>query len=207
MSVPAAADVRAFLEGYDISTSIISDTWIDNDIAGEILPKWQKKTGMHLSAEQEATEYLSGNGQGVLFLSRKSVNSLESITFVSGIDSSLNTLSIGSVELIGDRGMLKRKSSDLAVGASFSFPKGNKNIKVVYKYGGTCPDDVKYALTKWSAVNVLGQISGRTGGGNLGLKDFAGTWGKRGKYTDPRTAWAQQVRSTMSDYSTGVAQS
>jgi hypothetical protein len=207
MAVPTPAEIRDHLEGFNITASIISDTWIQNDLNNFIIPEWQDKTGMHLTAEQEATEYLSGNGQPLAFLSRKNVTSLVSAELVGGPSDVDAGLSLSSIILIGDRGMLKRRTGDISIGANTTWPKGTKNIKIVYKYGGDCPADVKQALILWSSNNILAHVANRTGGGDLSVKDWNRNYGKRGKYTHIRTQWMQQVMTVLRKYHTGVSQS
>ena len=202
-ALPVAADCRSHLEGYNITTSILSDAWITDVIANTIVPYWENITGMSLSAETEVIEYLSGNGTSILMLNRRPVNSIEDVSFVIGGDSDA-LFDLSSVELIAAEGIIKRKYSSINY-RSRLWPKGEKNIKVTYKYGGSIANDIEMALKKLACIEMLGLIEGRTGGGDLSVQNFGRGYGNRGKYTNIRNDFSRKALFTVRKYSTAVS--
>ena len=162
-AIPDADSMRAHLEGYNITTSILSDTWIEDERDNTIVPFVEEYTGS-LSAEETKTEYYSGNGTDTLMLNRRNINSLVSIEFVRAGDL-LGNISLGSIQLIASEGILKAKTN-ISEGLLFSlFSKGEKNIRIAYKIGGTVKDDIEMAIKKLTCVAMLTNLEGRTGGG------------------------------------------
>ena len=203
MAAPTATDVREFLEGYGISTSILSDTWIENRMFNSIIPHVRNKTGLTFDGEQNVTEYLSGNGESILMLSSPNVTSIVSIDYVLGGDVYSN-ISLAGVELL-EGGVLKAISNVTEGGSSTLFRKGNRNVKIVYKTGyADYPDDIKEAIVMLTCEFVLGFVGARTGGGALTVEGFSRNFGKRGKYQDIRNDLKRQAYSLLYKYMSNV---
>lgn len=204
MSFPTSTDVRELLEGYGIDSSVVSSSWIDNRISKFIVPFIERTIKRSVEGTEQVTEYLSGNGRSVLMLSRKNINSLVSISYVSGGDYD-TTISLNSVVLIADQGMI-RVVSNLSEGEYSSiFFKGIKNIKVVYNIGSsTIEEDLKEAITMLTAEVTLGQLANRTGGGSLNVQGFGRNYGDRGKYTNIRNDLSRWAKDILKSYKTGV---
>lgn len=202
MAVPAATEVRAVLEGYGVISTVLTDTWIDDCIAREIVPIVESITGLKFDGEQTITEYYSGNGTTVLMLNRKPVNSLVSITYVTSV---VQSNLIDAVELIGSEGIIKARTSYSEAVYSTIFKKGSKNIKVTYTYGeNDYPDDVKRAIENFAAARALNTIGTRTGGGSVSVQSHGRNYGKAGKYTDIRQELVHMARFLLRNYITGV---
>lgn len=209
MSRPTAVDVYEFLEGYGITNDVISAYWIEKRIDGLIIPWIEKHTRLSFDSEKEVIEYLSGNGQEILTLSRKPVNELVSINYVSSYDTTLNI--VESVELDSEEGILIKKSSIVEGVMSTVFPKGNKNIKVIYKYGyddfidnNEVLVDIKEAIIYMTAKRVLVQVGARTGGGSISSQAWSRNFGNRGKYNDMLNALDADAYEILKPYMTGV---
>lgn len=206
MSLPNATDVRDFLEGYGITSDILSDSWIDNRINNSIIPFVEKSIGRTVEGTDTVTEYLSGNGTSILMLSRKNITSLTSIEYVTGSDEDLDaTISLDSVRLIEDQGILKSVANVTEGGVGTIFHKGNRNIKVVYTVGNaTIEDDIKDACLMLCAEMCLGFVGARTGGGALSVQGFSRNFGMRGKYQDIRNDLKRLAFAILSRHMSSV---
>lgn len=200
--VPTATECREHLEGYGITTSILSDAWIEDERDNTMLPFVEKFTG-DLSAAETITDYISGNGTDVLMLRHRNVNSLTSIEIVGATDI-IGSISLNSVILISGQGIIKAESR-ISEGLTFPlFPRGNKNIKVVYTIGGTVTNKLKQAMKKLTCLLMLDNIEGRTGGGALTVQNFSRQYGDHGKYTNIRKRLYRAAKVTLNSYKTGV---
>ena len=110
---------------------------------------------------------------------------------------------LSSVELIVVEGVIKRRYSSINY-RSRLWPKGEKNIKVTYKYGGSIANDIEMALKKLTCIEMLTNIEGRTGGGSLTVQNFGRNYGNRGKYSNIRNQLSRQAMFTVRKYSTAV---
>lgn len=202
MSKPTASEIRGYLEGYNITSSILSDTWIENTRDDIVIPYIERFTG-NLESEEIITEYLSGTGGDILYLSHRNINSIESIEFVRA-EEIIGNISVDSVELISGEGILKARTN-FSEGLNYIlFPRGSKNIKVGYKIGGTIPNDIKTAIKLLTCIEILKFIEGRTGGGSLGVQAFNRQYGNKGKYTNIITSMGRNARIILNRYKTAV---
>lgn len=203
MALPTATEARDHLEGYEISSSILSDAWIDDERDNNIVPYVNSYIGTDISTEQETTEYCSGVGTSLLSLSRRNINELVSIMLVRGEDI-IASIALTSVDLISDEGIIKAKTN-LSEGQYFSiFPKGDRNIKITYKHGGSLPNDLKHAVKKLMCVAMLKEISSRTGGGSLSTQGWSRDYGKRGKYSNIMMEFHRDATVILNRYKTSV---
>ena len=203
-SIPTATNCRDYLEGYNITTAIVSDSWIEDERDNDVVPWWEGVTRMSLSAETEVTEYYSGNGDELLILNRRPVNSVSNIEYVLGTEVT-GVIGGGSFEVITTEGILKAKYG-FADGAYLAklWPKGKANIKVTYKYGGSIANDVAHAIKMITCIVMLDLIEGRTGGGAIGVQAFNRNYGKMGKYNNIRMKLSQRAMAILKRYSTGI---
>lgn len=203
MALPTATEIRDNLEGYNITTSIMSDTWIINKMNRIVVPFVQNFIRRSVSAEEEITEYHSGTGRDLLLLNRRNINSIVRIELVSGTDIDA-TINLSSIQLIPEEGTLKVKSGINQYYNYRVFPKGEKNIKVIYKIGGTLPDDIKETIIYLTNIKMLAYIEGRTGGGDINTQGWSRNHGNMGKYTNIRNTLNQDAMAILRRYSTGI---
>ncbi len=206
MTIPAPQDVRDYLDGYGLPSSndVISDAWIINRINNFIIPLIEKATKLKFDdGNTQYTDYLSGTGSAILTLNRRPIKDLISIKLIQS-NSFYWAVSLSSIEVIHDKGMLKAKSlvEDTSL-QSWVFPRGNRNIKVVYTAGfdsSNLPSDLHEMILYMAVDQVLMILASRTGGGNVPNKTF----GNRGRYTEIRNDLARQIHYILSQYADGV---
>lgn len=203
MAAPTGAEIKTFLEGYGITDSILTDSWLESRMAGFVIPFIERVTGMSFDGSENVTEYLSGSGEGILMLSKKNATALVSIAYVQGGDIE-SEIGLGGVELI-EGGIIKAVSNVNEGGTSTIFRRGNRNVKVVYTVGESdYPADVKEAMLYLAAEQALGFIGARTGGGSLNVQGFGRNFGQRGKWQDIRNDLKRQAMALLKKYMTGV---
>lgn len=206
MSVPTIQEIRDNLEGYNITSSIISDAWITIKRDKSVVPFVNKFISSSLLTEEIVTEFYSGNGTQTLILNRRYVKEIVSIQLVNWINS-LIFLSPSSVELISEEGILKVKSSAYSEYRTYSFfPRGENNIKITYKYGynNVIPDDINYAIILLTNVHMLRHLEGSTGGGNLSTQGYSRDYGAKGKYTHYINRLSDEAINTLRYYTSSV---
>jgi hypothetical protein len=204
MALPTSTDIRSFLEGYGIDSSVLSNDWINTRISNFIVPFVERVIKRKVEGTEQVTEYLSGTGKNILILSRKNVTSLVSINYVTGGDYE-TSLNINNIELISSEGVLKSLSNISEGDYSRTFFKGIKNIKVVYNIGSsTIENDIKEAVIMLTAEKCLELIADRTGGGNLNVQGYGRNFGERGKYTNIRNNLKRSSLDLLKKYTTGV---
>lgn len=206
MAIPTASDVRTYLEGYCIDETILSNTWIDNRMNKSVVPFVERIIKRKVEGVEEVTEYLSGNGASILILSRKDVNSLVSIEYVTGSDDTVDSfIGLAGVRLIGDQGIIKSISNITEGGYGTIFARGKRNLKIVYNIGSsTIEEDIKEALLMLCAEKVLGFVGARTGGGSISVQGFSRNFGERGKYQDVRNDLKRDAMALLKNYMTTV---
>lgn len=204
MSNPTALEIRNFLECYGITTTILSDSWIENRRDNLVIPYCERITRQSFYTIKSMVEYYSGNGKNYLILNRKPVNEITEIRYVLG-GYSMPILNLAMIELDTARGMIKAKSNYDEAYFLPIFAKGDMNIKVTYNYGyATIPADVKEAIIYLCSEQALGFVGARTGGGSLTVQGFGRGYGERGKYQDIRNDLSRQAHSLLQKYSTRV---
>ena len=204
IGLPSPTDCRNFLEGYQINSSIISDTWIQDDINNAIVPFVQDQARTNLTEVMTATEYLSGISWDYIMLGRRDPTMvLTSVQLVSGEDVS-GTINLGDLQLIPEQGIIKVKSGLSEYYEYRTFPKGNLNIKVQYTYGGSPSPELMRSVKLLECVNMLTLLEGRTGGGDLTVQQFSKSYGNMGKYTNIRKQLYKQALYIIRKYGTIV---
>lgn len=202
MAAPTATEIRDLLEGYGITETVVSDSWIEARRDNIVIPHVKDITGMTFDSESEVTEWYNGTGQSTLILNRKPVNSITEIIEVGTLTE--GDLS-GSVELIGNEGIVKVKTNYTEGIYGPIFRRGTKNLKITYKYGTTdYPADVKEAIMNLVAAKILVFVGTRTGGGGLGVQAFSRNHGSHGKYTDIRKELVAAGYSLLKKYMSAV---
>jgi len=202
--LPTADDIRSYLEGYGISSSIVSDSWIDETILYEVVPFVESVIKTSLTEETTAVEYYSGNGRDTLILNRRFINSIVKIELVTGVDYD-NAVNLNNIDIIADQGILKAKITIDEFFKNVVFPKGNRNIKVTYKYGGNINNELRLAIKMLSCIPCLDLIEGRTGGGDLQTQCLTKNYGKMGKYTNIRIRLSNRAMAILRRYWTMVS--
>jgi hypothetical protein len=205
--VPTASDIRSILEGYCISSAIISDSVIER-LRDKFVINWiEAKTGLSMSGKKQYTQYYNGNGKNELFLNIKNVISLDSVEYVIGGDV-ISDLSLTQFVLDGPEGIIKAIRTDLVTSsANPVFRKGRKNIKITFTVGfeaDEIPESLTEGILYLTAEKVLSQIEGRGGGGDVSLQGFSKSYGNRGKYTHIRNELARMGIALINDYFNAV---
>jgi len=206
MALPTATDVYEYLEGFGIDNTDISSQWIDKRITNNVVPYIEETIRQSLDSETEYEEYLSGNGNDTLVLSRRPVIAVLSLRLVQTLEIEYS-ISLTAIELIAAAGIIKSiRSFDTALYQRPLFPRGNKNIYVSYTAGyATIPNDLNDAIIMLAAEMALSLKANRTGGGNLSVQNWNRQWGDMGKYTHIRNDLKRQAHSILKRYFTGVA--
>ncbi len=206
-SKPTYSEILAEIEGYNIDTSIVSQSWIENKRDNTVIKFIERKTGLSLSSETEVIDFIDGSGLNYIFLPRRLVNSIVKVEYLDSVGFS-RELSLTAFTLISDEGLLKGIRTEYLLGDNTPlFPKGTKNIKVTSKVGwaaDSLPDDIVEAIKCFTCEKILGFLSGRGGGGSISVQGYSRNHGNRGKYTDIRRDLAQTGMNCLSEYLTGV---
>ena len=206
MPLPTPDDVRTELIGYCITASIIDDIWIQKKMDGIVIPYVEEKARQSVTGVRTATEYYSGTGEPILILNRRNPIALTRIQLVSGndIDASVN---LASVILITEEGIIKVRSNLSEHQIYRIFPKGNHNIEVQYTYGteeADCPADLSEAIIMLTAILLLDQLEGRSGGGQLSGQAYNRNYGNMGKYSNIRKRLSAQASTILNRYGSSV---
>lgn len=204
MPIPTGNDVLTFLEGYCVTPTILTTSWIEKRRDSFVIPYVERITRQSCSGIKSTTEYYSGNGKNILILNRRPIVAVTEIKYVLG-NNNLTILNLNNIEVINNQGILKAKRNYEESYYLPVFAKGDSNLKVTYTYGfADCPDDLKEAIIYLLAEQSLGFIGSRTGGGSVSMQGYSRTFGSRGKYSDERNDLARQAQSIMSKYITRV---
>ena len=181
MPKPTATAIRSIIEGYGVSSDVITNEWLIDCMNEEILPHIEDLTGLTFDGLKTKTEFFNGNGTSTLILNKKNIVSVVNVRDIG----SINSFPPGSVELISEEGILKAKTSVAENRFSPVFRKGEKSIEVTFTYDlNDCPGRVARAIKLLVAARALQQIGARTGGGSLSADSFSRNYGASGKYGD-----------------------
>lgn len=201
--------VREYLSGFcglESTDDGVTDVWISNRISNSIIPYIKSVTGYTFSGLQQFTEYYSGNGTATLTLNHAPIISLDSIELIGPTYSEI-MYTLANFLVIYEQGILKwRIGQDRSfLPISSNFPRGIKNIKVVYTAGyADLPVDMAEAIILMAAEKVLAMVADQTGGGALSVQSWSRTWGDKGMYTNIRQKLAMEAYSIIRRYVTGV---
>lgn len=202
MAKPTAQEIRDILESYGIANTVLTDPWIEGCRDDEIIPHAEDITRMTFEGEATVEEYYNGNGRSVLILNRRPVLEIVSIQMVGAIV--VGNL-VNAMELIPAEGMIKARTNYSEAVYGPVFPKGDKNIKVTYKYGyADFPRDVKRAIALLTAAKALALVGARTGGGSLTVQSHGRNYGPGGKYSDIRQELIRSGYGLLRKYMTYV---
>jgi hypothetical protein len=196
------AQIRALLEGYCINESIVSNQFImdrrDNYVIPTII---NKRLGLSVEAQETRTVYLNGTGEDVLMLPDKNILELVDVTYVN--TQTVYAPSLSNFILIGEEGILKAKYNFNESFVRPIFPKGTRNIKIMYKVGYNdqdIPKDLNELIGYLTVIEILTWIEGRSGGGNVQSEGFNRQYGDIGKYTHIRRQLAQRCNPMIRNY-------
>lgn len=202
MPIITNTDIRNYLEGFGLTTTVISNAWIENRISRFIVPTVERILRTKLGEVVEVLEYHSGNGSEMLLLNRGPIQELISLQFVQYVDYP-EMYNIANIEIVKSQGILRTRSNLAGMsGYSPLFPKGKNNLKVRYTYGfDPVPEDIKEALILLTCDAVLGFLGSKTGGGSgFGVKELSRSFGNRGKWTELRNDMARQAKQILQSY-------
>lgn len=201
-TLPTGINVKAFLTGYGVTDTVIANTWIESRRDNKIVPLLKRIFGYNFVDGESVTEYVSGNGQGTLMLSRKRMTALTSLTYTHAADSGGDFTS--AVTLDANRGILIAKSvTPDGIMAGSVFRKGQYNIKAVYTMPALTDDQAELVLYQM-AKHILIIIANRTGGGDLSTQGYSRNFGRRGKYGHLFTQLDQDSAEIIRKYVSGV---
>lgn len=202
MAAPTATEIRAELEGYGVTTAVLSDAWVERCRDEEVIPHIEDVTGLTFDEVSSITEYYSGTGQSTLMLNRRPVVSVTVIEYTNQI---VEGNLVDSVELIAEEGIIKAISNRQEAVYNWLFRRGTKNIKVTYTYGfADYPTRVSRAIKKLVAAKMLIHVGSMTGGGDLTVQTFGRGYGPNGKYTHKLKELVASGYALLKKYSTGV---
>lgn len=207
ITVSAAATAPGTAVALTITTyAWLSEKWVVDYRDQFVIPWIEGKIRMSLRTTSSITEYVSGTGSEIIVLSRRPINSVTTIKYVSDGENVSNLLQ--SVELLSEEGMIRSKTRySESVVTSRVFARGNKNIKVEYVYGFTDlagADDIGYAIKALCAKRVLNHVGAATGGGSVSVQAYSRQYGQRGKYTDVMNELDKEAYQILKKYWTGV---
>lgn len=207
MALPTPQDCRDELEGYSITPQILSDAWIQKKIDTRVIPFIEAKIDSPITTStKEVVQLYSGNGESTLILDNKLAYNIKEIKII-GLDQIYGAIPVNNVSIVAGTGILKI-TSNISEGYGYAyFPSGNKNIQITYDSGfeSDIPDDLNECIIYLTCVEMLKQIAGRTGGGNLSVQGFSRQYGAGGKYSDPRKEYKSDGYEIIRKYaSSGV---
>lgn len=170
---------------------VISEDWIINCRDKFVIPWVEKSLNTSFSQTKQITEFYSGNGTSILILNRKPIVSLDALSYTNLI-SDQYVINITAIQIIAEEGILKVRTNFNESTWIPIFAKGSNNLRVKYTYGyATMPDNVAEMVRYMVCEQILGQIEGRTGGGDLSAEAYSHSYGNRGKYTNVRNMLAR----------------
>lgn len=201
--IPTASDVRALLEGYCISTSTMTNAWIENIRDRFVIPFVEGRIRRSLTGVETIVEYHDGNGRNTMQLNRRGALSITDIEYVISGDYTTE-LETTDFLLLAKEGLVKAVRSEYIVGAQTpAFPRGDKNIKITYTIGyetDEIPIDLQEAVLYGTTEKALSFIAGRGGGGDVSVSGYSKSYGNRGKFTDIRNELARMMDACLHGY-------
>ncbi len=204
MALPTATEVRDLLEGYDITTSVLSDAWLNDERDNMVVPYVNRITRQVFDTTKQVTEFYSGTGSTILYLNRRPILTLDEIIYVNS-PPSLVTLDLTSILVMKQEGLLKSRTNFQETHTLPIFFKGTNNIQVKYTFGfATIPPEVSRAMKFLLAGAGLGQIAARTGGGSLGVQAFNRNYGNRDKYSNIRADFDRKAHALLRPFMTAM---
>ena len=211
-STQLTIDANATANGTGVDITItyftcLTDDWLINVRDNFIIPWLEKKTRQTFEGEAETTEYHSGTGTSILFMNRRPIIDLISLSYTNYIEVDQFVINVNSIQVIAEEGILKARYDFREDNWRPIFARGIDNIRIVYSYGYDDFDDVpdiKESVLYLMAEKGLGLIANRTGGGDLSVQGWNRSFGTRGKYTHIRNELARDAYAILHDHMTGV---
>ncbi len=203
-TLPTPHEIREFLEGYCVTQKKLSDLWIARR-RDQIVLWLERVSGQKVLAAGSITEHLSGTGSSILFLSRRPVTSIDSISYIVGPPDYQQGISLTGLELIGNQGVVKSRY-DVEGTGEFAFARGSYNIKITYTCGNLITDEeVREGITALTAERMLAHLAGTTGGGpSISNAGYSRNYGPKGKWSQERKEMALYGLDKLSRYLSGV---
>lgn len=202
MAAPTATEIRDELEGYGITTAVLSDAWVERCRDEKVIPHIEDITGLTFDGITTVTEYYSGTGKSTLMLNRRPIVDVISLEYTNQVtEGNLEE----AIEVIASEGILKGISDYNEGLYAPLFKKGDKNIKVTYTYGTSdYPTKVFGAIKSLVAAKMLNNVGNRTGGGDLMVQAFSRGYGPNGKYTHKMKDLVAEGYALLRHWMTGV---
>lgn len=186
MAVATPDDVREILEGYQIDSSTLSDSWIQKRIDRRVVPMVEEKVGFKLEGgdQQELVEHHSGTNEAVLMLDNRNATELVRVELLGTSPTTIAQ----EYQLIPGEGLLRAVNSEHFLNDTTAFPRGTRNIRVTIKVGfATCPPQITELVSLYAADASLANLQGRDGGGrSKSVVAFSQSYGEQGKFTEAR---------------------
>lgn len=183
--------------------TILSDGWILRTRDRLVVPWVEKHTRQSFRGVQEVTEYYSGDGGSLLILRRRPIHELISISYTN-VDSNFYYLTPNAIQVLKEEGILKAKAHFNESSYVPIFYKGEKNLRVTYKFGYLdYPADVAEAVARLVAEQALAHVGSKTGGGNLSAQGYSRSFGQIGKWTEARRNLAKTALAILKPRMTG----
>jgi hypothetical protein len=202
MPIATETQIRDFLEGYGITTSVLSDAWIAECRDYVVVPHIEDITGLSFAGVKSITEFYSGNGSSTLILNRKPVIAITDFRYIGAVT---NYNLLGTLELIAAEGMLKAKTDYIEGVYGPIFRRGNKNIVITYTYGTSdYPGSINNVIKRLVSTHMLTLIGNRTGGGDLSVQAHSRSYGPHGKYGHLIKQIAHTAYQLLKPYMTSV---
>ena len=198
---PTADEIRAELEGYCITSSIVSDAWIERKRDNSVIPYIEGISRRSLRGVETVTEYYDGNGKNIIQIDRRGALALIQIEYVI-IGDYTTELETTDFLLLGAQGLIKAVRSEYGA-MTPAFPKGHQNIKITYTVGyeaSDIPQDLHDAILYGTCEKMLGMVAGRGGGGDVSVTGYSKSYGNRGKWTDARNELARLFNASIHGY-------
>lgn len=165
---------------------VISDKWIIDKRDKFVIPWAERTLNNSYSGQKQIEEYYSGNGTSILILNRKPIVSLDALSYTN-VMSDQFVINILAIQVINEEGILKVRTNFNESTWVPIFAKGMLNLRIKYTYGyANMPDNIAEMVKYMVCEQILGQIEGRTGGGDLSAEAYSRGYGARGKYTHVR---------------------
>lgn len=182
---------------------VLSDGWLINTRDRLVIPWVEKHTRQSFRGIQTITEYYDGTGSSLLFLRRRPIVDLIAISYTN-VDSNFYYLTPYAIQVLKEEGILKAKAHFNESSYVPIFYKGDKNLRVTYKFGYLdYPTDVAEAVARLVAEQALAHVGSKTGGGNLSAQGYSRSFGQIGKWTEARRNLAKTALAILKPRMTG----
>jgi hypothetical protein len=173
----------------------VSDAWIVNTRDCQVIPVVKSMTDISFDGASETKELHNGTGGKTLYLNRKPIVEVKAL--YAGCLGAAFSHSLADIEVHKEEGTLVTNGC---------FPKGDGNFTVEYSYGHPdVPDEIKRAVSLFTASLTLGFIASKTGGGSsVSTQGYSRSFGNRGKFTEIRNNFDRWAHVLLKPYYSGI---